>query len=163
ASALEPVCPGLHSDITQIVRAMPNPTRKARELVDAFVSRIAPGAVKSAIIDDYHLLAIDPASAAFLEDLCVRLDVRQLVAARQRPGWATARSRMYGEVLELAAVDLALTADETADVLRDATPALRNLLTSEAEGWPALIGLATLPNAPRAAPRGKIHSTLFRF
>ena len=163
AAALEPVCPGLVDEITQVVRAMPNPTRKARQLVDAFASRVRPDTVESAIIDDYHLVPSGSGAARFLDDFCDQLIPRRLVAARERPSWATTRGELYGEFLHIGPSDLALNAEEAADVLSDASAVFSNRLTIQARGWPAVISLAAAARTRQETPRHAMSTTLFDF
>ena len=74
------------------------------------------------------------------------------LASRSRPSWATARSAIYGELLELGPDDLALTDRGERDVLVDAPVAFRDELLAQANGWPAVIGLAALARSPRQTP-----------
>lgn len=96
------------------------------------------------VIDDYQLLAgVDPAEE-LIERLAFSSDAKWLIATRARPRWASQRRRLYGEIHEIGTTDLALTHDETLEVVRlgggDAKRA--EGLVELAEGWPAVIGLA---------------------
>jgi ATP/maltotriose-dependent transcriptional regulator MalT len=99
----------------------------------------------------------------FVYDLCDRLEARLIVASRVRPIWATARRELYGDRLELGSAELALSADESAELLSSATPALRETLLIRARGWPAVIGIASVRNSTRRAPGEAVTTTLFRF
>jgi ATP/maltotriose-dependent transcriptional regulator MalT len=80
-----------------------------------------------------------------------------------RPSWATARAAIYGDLLELGPDELGLTPEEGADVLVDAPLAFREEFLAQANGWPAVIGLAALARSPRRTPDDAVSSTLFRF
>jgi len=67
-----------------------------------------------------------------------------LVTARRRPKWASARRILYGEITEIDRGQLAMTTDEAALVLDGRTTEQVHALVQQAEGWPALIGLAAL-------------------
>src|SRR5438876_1184595 len=90
-------------------------------------------------IEDYHLLA--ESVDADVERLLSLTPLRLLVTTRRRPGWATARRVLYGNVVELGREELALTPGETSALVGACVPGLRELVSS-AEGWPAVVALA---------------------
>ena len=55
---------------------------------------------------------------SFVDWLLSLTPVRLLVTTRRRPGWATARRVLYGEVTEIGRDDLAMTREEAAGVLK---------------------------------------------
>jgi DNA-binding CsgD family transcriptional regulator len=91
-------------------------------------------------IDDYQLVAADSRADAFVEALIGSTPVRLVVTARARPPWASASAALYGEHFELGAEELAMTAEETAEVGVDPA-ALKG-----SGGWPALVGLSSAAN-----------------
>jgi LuxR family maltose regulon positive regulatory protein len=109
-------------------------------------------------IEDYHLLdGIDSA----VERLLGHTSRRLLVTTRRRPAWATARRVLYGDVAELGRDELALTAGETAALVGECPPALRELVES-AEGWPAVVALAARAAEQRIPPE-RVADTLSRY
>ncbi len=72
--------------------------------------------------------------------------VNALMCTRQRPAWITARDLLYGHALEIGRNSLAMTHEEAAAVMPDiaATPGVVAL----ADGWPAVVGLASLMPEP---------------
>src|SRR5205823_3588856 len=59
--------------------------------------------------------------------------------------------------------DLALTPDESSEVLGPANTRRRSKLLVQARGWPAVIGLAALARETSEAPSDAVSTTLFRF
>ena len=115
------------------------------------------------MIDDYHFIGLNSVADEFVHELCNRGEVRLLVASRVRPAWATARAEVYGRLVELGPGELALTAEESDDVLSDAPATFRKEFLAQANGWPAVIGLAALAKPQRRAPIDAVSSSLFRF
>jgi LuxR family maltose regulon positive regulatory protein len=117
----------------------------------AVLAQVSDPATYWIVLDDYHLLTANPAA----EELVSRLErsgkFRLLITSRERPSWATSRRRVYMEILELRAADLAFDEAETSQLL---PPDRRTLtLRKQARGWPAVIGLAAhaeLADAPLA-------------
>jgi LuxR family maltose regulon positive regulatory protein len=97
-------------------------------------------------IDDYQwFTAQEERVLEFLVEEVPSLNV--LITSRRRPAWVTARRLLYGEVYEIARAALAMDPDEANEVLeRMDRPAARGLLAL-ADGWPAIIGLASFAEA----------------
>src|SRR4029079_19683571 len=113
AAALEPACPGLRE---QVLVALSYPSRRLTELIAAFTTRLGR-TIGPVVIDDYHLIASNPTAETFIREVCGHIPSSVLIGSRSRPSWATARSSIYGELLELDAEELALTPDETEAVM----------------------------------------------
>jgi len=100
------------------------------------------------VIDEYQHLAAEPAAESFIDTFASHADVPLLVTSRVRPDWATAKHLLYGEVAEFGRNVLAMTHEEAAL----AAPQQENHavagLVALAEGWPAVIGLASLVQSP---------------
>jgi LuxR family maltose regulon positive regulatory protein len=95
------------------------------------------------VIDDYQLLCESEAAESFVETLVAEMSIPFLILSRERPSWVNAKKLLYGEANEFGRTTLAMTHEEAAAVLpgaRDEMPGLVSL----AEGWPAVIGLASL-------------------
>ncbi|MEX2211756.1 MAG: LuxR C-terminal-related transcriptional regulator [Gaiellaceae bacterium] len=113
-------------------------------------------------IDDYHLAMESEASETFAEELIVRCPVRLLVTSRARPAWATARKMLYGEILEVGRSVLALTHEEAEAVMSDRKREEVAGLMSLTEGWPAVIGLASLSDEP-VISEAQLPDTLYEY
>jgi LuxR family maltose regulon positive regulatory protein len=116
------------------------------------------------VIDDYHHLIGEPAAESFIEALVARADIPILITSRTRPSWASAKSLLYGEVAEFGRNVLAMTHEEAAlAVPRDNEPGALAGLVALAEGWPAVIGLASLVQAPVHLSGGEMPDALHSY
>lgn len=95
------------------------------------------------VIDDAQYLV---EAGDFIESVVRQAPINVLLCTRQRPAWIAARDLLYGDVLEIGRHTLAMTHDEAAEVLRDTTAS--SGVVALAEGWPAVVGLASLALAP---------------
>jgi LuxR family transcriptional regulator, maltose regulon positive regulatory protein len=92
-------------------------------------------------IDDYQWLTSD---AETVVDRLIRIPtLRLLVTSRVRPLWATPRKLLYGEVYELGQNALAMSTEEANEVLERLELDAARGLVALANGWPAVIGLAS--------------------
>src|SRR5262249_33826020 len=140
-----------------------HPARQLNVLIDAFANRMPDGDVFAVAFDDYHVIATSPLAERFIHDLFVSLPARLVVCSRVRPSWVTARSQVYGEVCELGPELLALSSDETTAVLKGIDARVTAHLLAQANGWPAVIGLAAAAEPMRGARGVNLSTTLFRF
>ena len=100
------------------------------------------------VIDDYQHLADEPPAEWFVDAVVAKGNIPLLVTSRVRPAWATAKHLLYGEVAEFGRNVLAMTHEEAARAVpTDKAGALAGLVAL-AEGWPAVIGLASLVQSP---------------
>ena len=74
-----------------------------------------------------------------------------LIASRSRPSWVAGRHILYGEVLEITQTALAMSVDEVEEVFGGRHAELTPGLLAIADGWPAVIGLASVADATPAA------------
>jgi LuxR family maltose regulon positive regulatory protein len=95
-------------------------------------------------IDDYEHIARSEAAEDYIRQLLDTLNMRLLVASRVDPIWATPRALLYGEINGIDRADLAMRRTETRSVLRAVPESSVSEIFELAEGWPALIGLASL-------------------
>ncbi len=84
---------------------------------------------------------------AFVHALVSASPVQFLVASRVRPSWVTTKDRLYGEALEVSQTALAMDTKEAADVLVERSEDSASGLVALANGWPAVIGLASVSSA----------------
>lgn len=131
---------GARSFVSSYIKAHSNPQRIARELALIVAEHLRKNRLQWVILDDYHEVSTESEVESFLEVLNAEAGCRFLIASRLRPSWATARLAVYGDVVEINRSSLALSTEESKAVLgRD--PALA-YVANQAEGWPALVGLA---------------------
>jgi ATP/maltotriose-dependent transcriptional regulator MalT len=109
-------------------------------------------------------LVVDSAPVEEFMDWLLTLTptLQVLVTARRRPKWASARRILYGEIFELDRGQLAMTTEEAALVLDGRSTEEVQALVQQAEGWPALIGLAAL-SATHELPTERVSEALYRY
>src|ERR671924_234335 len=78
-------------------------------------------------IDDYQFAMDSAAAEQFVDTLATDAPLRLLVTTRRRPTWASARRRLYGEVVEF------VFGEETAQLILDYSLRL-GIVMSEAAG-----------------------------
>jgi DNA-binding CsgD family transcriptional regulator len=164
ADVIAGLVPGAGERLRQRLRVADTPERAARPLAELLAEDIADwpkGALL--VVDDYHLVA----DSAPVEDFCDWLltlapQFRVLVTSRRRPRWASARRILYGEITEIGRDQLAMNAEEAGRVLEDRSTESVRALVAQAEGWPALIGLAAL-TASREIPEERVSEALYRY
>ena len=111
-------------------------------------------------VDDYHYAVESAAAEEFFERLRDGSGVSILMTSRRKPGWATARRRLYGEIAEFDRTLLAMSDHEALEVL--ANVALAPNLLRRASGWPAVIGLAAL-TGEAATPAETLPNMLYAY
>jgi LuxR family maltose regulon positive regulatory protein len=163
AEAVAPVVPGAGERVRQRLRVGDATERLARPLAELLAEDLeawpAGGIV---VLDDYHFLAESTPVEDFVDWLLTLVPIRMLVTSRRRPGWATARRFLHGEVIEFGRDQLAMTDEEAGRVLEGRSTEAVRALVRQAEGWPALIGLASL-SADLEFPTEKVSESLFRY
>jgi ATP/maltotriose-dependent transcriptional regulator MalT len=146
--------------IGEYMRARSNPQRAAREIAGVLAQRVQDAPVQWLVIDDYHELAVSPEVDEMVAILRERVTARMLIASRVRPSWATTKDVVYGEIEEIGPAELALTPEETTQVL-GRRPDLEPLIR-QAQGWPAVLALAANLD-PGASREGRVPTTLHRY
>ena len=96
------------------------------------------------VIDDYHHIMASDVAEDFVCALLEQTALNVLATTRARPSWVTARRVIYGEILELDETSLRMTEDECASVLHASESSANADLVAAIDGWPALIGIASL-------------------
>jgi LuxR family transcriptional regulator, maltose regulon positive regulatory protein len=156
--------PGAGERLKQRLRIADTPERAARPLAELLAEDLA-GWPEDAllVLDDYHLVA-DSAPVEDFFDWLLTLapQLRVLVTSRRRPRWASARRILYGEIAEIGRDQLAMTAEEAGRVLKDRSSGSVRALVAQAEGWPAIIGLAAL-TASDEIPSERVSDALYRY
>ena len=164
ADVVAPLVPGAGERLKQRLRVADTPERAARPLAEILSEDLAAwpsGALL--IIDDYHLVTNSEPVEEFMDWLLILTPgLHVLVTTRSRPKWASARRVLYGEVSEIDRGQLAMTTDEAALVLEGRSSEDVQALVEQAEGWPALIGLAAL-SAKHEIPTERVSEALYRY
>jgi LuxR family transcriptional regulator, maltose regulon positive regulatory protein len=161
--AVRPVVPDAGERVLQRLRVGDAADRLARPLAELLAEDLetwpAGGFV---VLDDYHLLAESAPVEDFLDWLLTLAPIRVLVTTRRRPKWATARRFLYGEAFEIGRDHLAMTDEEATRVLEGRSTESVRALVRQADGWPAVIGLAAL-SADLAFPEERASESLYRY
>jgi LuxR family maltose regulon positive regulatory protein len=163
ADAVAPVVPGAGERVHRRLRVGDATERIARPLAELLAEDLEPWPDGGIIVlDDYHLMAESAPVEDFLDWLLTLAPIRVLVTTRRRPGWATARRFLYGEAVEIGRDALAMTNEEASRVLEGRSTEMVRALVRQAEGWPAVIGLAAL-SADLAFPEERASESLYRY
>jgi ATP/maltotriose-dependent transcriptional regulator MalT len=164
ADVITPLVPGVGDRLKQRLRVADTPERAARPLAEILSEDLAewpPDALL--IVDDYHLVVDSTPVEEFMDWLLTLTpSLHVLVTARRRPKWASARRVLYGEITEIDRTQLAMTTEEAALVLEGRSTEEVRALVQQAEGWPALIGLAAL-SAKHEIPTERVSEALYRY
>lgn len=115
------------------------------------------------VLDQYHEIAGARDAERFIETLVSASPIQALIATRQRPSWVTTRALLYGDVLELNQVALAMDSSEAAEVLGDEGAGAASGLVALAGGWPAVIGMAAVSSADLTGDWVEVPEALYRF
>jgi len=163
ADVVEPIVPGAGDRVRQRLRVGDATERLSRPLAELLAEDLEPWPEDGILVlDDYHLMAESDPVEDFLDWLLMLAPIRVLVTTRRRPSWATARRFLYDEAVELGRDQLAMTDDEAGRVLSGRSTQSVRALVRQAEGWPALIGLAAL-SSDLEFPTEKVSESLFRY
>ncbi len=114
------------------------------------------------VLDEYQEVARAPEAERFVAALVAEAPLQLLIASRQRPAWVTSRWILYGEVLELNQTALAMDSHEAAEVLAGRSTPSASGLVALANGWPAVIGLASV-SAAEIEGEEEVPESLYRF
>ena len=160
ARAGDPDEGGASAYVGTYLRAHANPQRIASEVARVVVKRLLARRIQWVVIDDYHEISAESCAEQFVEVLNRELDCRFLIASRLRPSWATARLEVYGDVAEVDRGELAMSRQESRQIL-GAHPNFEHIV-AQAEGWPAVVGLvSSARGVPLPGPRlssGVLHT-----
>ena len=163
ADAASAITESDQSSLDELLHVSRDPEQEVEVLAD-FVSQCFSTAPSDAwlAIDDYHLLMESPAAEAFVAALPLEAPVKLLITTRRRPTWTTARRIMYREIYEIDRNELAMDADEAGKVLHQPSRASAPGLVALADGWPAVIGMASLTSYS-VAPKHTLSDALYDF
>jgi ATP/maltotriose-dependent transcriptional regulator MalT len=129
----------------------------ATEVAGVVARKLRAARTQWVLVDDYHEISSESPAERFVEVINQQLDCRFLIASRLRPTWATARLAIYGDVAEIGRRELSMSREESRQVI-GTRPDLEHVV-AQAEGWPAVIGLAASARGVRI-PDPQLSSSL---
>lgn len=164
ADVMAPLVPGAGHRLRQRLRVSEPPADAVRPVAELLADDLSDWPDGSwLVIDDYHLLADSTPVEEFMDWLLMLAPrLRVLATSRRRPAWATARRILYGEVTEITADQLAMTTDEAVRLLDGHSTEAARALVAQADGWPALLGLAALCSSAEV-PTERVSDELYRY
>jgi ATP/maltotriose-dependent transcriptional regulator MalT len=163
ARAAAELFPGCDGRLREHLRAVPNPGEHVDVLAEILGEELAGWTGREwLVLDEYQELAAAPEAERFVAELVRACPLRILIASRQRPAWVSARDILYGDVLELNQVTLAMDTREAAEVLSDRSSRSASGLVALANGWPAVIALAGV-SAAEIEVDEEVPESLYRF
>jgi DNA-binding CsgD family transcriptional regulator len=164
ARSATPLIEGCDHRLREHLRALPAPAENVETLAEILGEDLAAWPSSGwLVIDDYHEIAQEPRAEDFIAALVQVSFIQFLIATRVRPSWISTKGLLYGEALELSQTSLAMDNREAADVLVDRSGASASGLVSLANGWPAVIGLASVSSAEVDADAEPVPESLYNF
>jgi ATP/maltotriose-dependent transcriptional regulator MalT len=158
------VVAGCDHRLREHLRALPAPAENVQTLAEILGEDLAAWPANAwLVVDDYHEIAEEPRAEDFIGALVESSAVQFLIASRVRPSWISSKGILYGEALELNQTSLAMDNREAADVLVGRSGASASGLVSLANGWPAVIGLASVSSAEIEADAQPVPESLYHF
>jgi LuxR family transcriptional regulator, maltose regulon positive regulatory protein len=151
---------GAEKFVREYVRAQGNPQRSGRRLGAALADQLTQSSCEWLIVDDYHEVGGATGVEELVEGLQAASGCHLVVASRTRPTWASSRRIVYGELAEVTRDALAMTADESAELLGRRSE--RTELARRAQGWPAVLALAAAAEDV-SPPSAVLPSALHRY
>jgi DNA-binding NarL/FixJ family response regulator len=146
------------------MRALPAPADNVETLAEILGEDLAEWPEHAwLVLDDYHEVAQEPRAEDFVAALLAQSPVQFLIASRVRPAWVSTKDLLYGETLELTQTVLAMDDREAAELLVDRSARSASGLVSLANGWPAVIGLASVSSADFDAAADAVPESLYRY
>ena len=164
AAVVSTILPGAGERMLTRLSVSTNPEAEAALLAGLLAREMATWPADTRlVIDDYQALAVSAACGCFVETLVHETPLRLLIASRNRPGWASSRLRLYGELFEIGREELQMTPEEALDVLAPvADEERRAQLVELCHGWPAVLGLAARARGP-SPPQDVLQDGLYDY
>jgi LuxR family transcriptional regulator, maltose regulon positive regulatory protein len=157
------VVPGCDERLRAHLRALPAPAENVEVLAEILGEDLETWPSDAwLVLDEYEHLSGTPDAERFASDLVALSPIQLMVATRQRPAWVTPRTVLYGQVLELNQTQLAMDSIEASEVLSGRSAESAAGLVELANGWPAVIGLASVSTA-EVEGMGEVPESLYEF
>jgi LuxR family transcriptional regulator, maltose regulon positive regulatory protein len=158
------VIAGCDHRLREHMRALPAPAENVETLAEILGEDLEAWPANAwLVIDDYHEIAEEPRAEEFVAALAAASSIQFLIASRVRPSWVSTKGLLYGDAFELNQASLAMDNQEAADVLVGRSDASASGLVSIANGWPAVIGLASVSSAELEADAEPVPASLYRY
>jgi LuxR family maltose regulon positive regulatory protein len=163
ASSAAAVAPNAGAQLRGRLKTSVDPASQAESLARDLAADLAswPNGARL-VIDDYQFVMEGTGTERFVQTLVAETRLPFLIVGRTRPTWITAKKLLYGEVTELGRSALAMTHDEAAEALSQSHDQMPGLVAL-ADGWPAVIGLASFLPTPLAATATEVPATLHEY
>src|SRR5262245_14864095 len=146
--AVAAVVPGSGAALTERLPVTRRPEEEAHVLAEMLAGDLGSWPPEAWLVfDDYQMIAGTVPAERFVECLLLEAPLNVLLMTRQRPSWASARRILYGDVFALDRGDLAMTDDEAHELLVGLGSGATELI-EVAQGWPAVLGLASMASVP---------------
>jgi DNA-binding CsgD family transcriptional regulator len=146
------------------MRALPAPADNVETLAEILGEDLGAWPSNTwLVIDDYHEVAQEPRAEDFVKALVAASSAQFLIASRVRPSWISTKDLMYGDAFEVNQAALAMDNREAADVLVGRSARSASGLVLLANGWPAVIGLASVSSAEIEDEADQVPESLYRF
>jgi ATP/maltotriose-dependent transcriptional regulator MalT/DNA-binding SARP family transcriptional activator len=154
AAALTDRVPGYPPAVRATVERARGPGAAGAEHAEALAALLCDAVREHArghvvlVLDDLEIVAPDTPAARLVEGLCRQApaNLHLVLAGRVEPPFRIDRLRVYGDLVELTAADLAFTAAQTAEILAGtagpAAAAHAGAVHRATGGWPAAVRLA---------------------
>jgi LuxR family maltose regulon positive regulatory protein len=163
ARAATEIVPECDLRLREHLRALPAPAEHVDVLAELLGEDLQGWPTDAwLVLDDYQEVAGSEDAEKFIEELVAASPIQLLIASRQRPSWITTRRILYGEILELNQTELAMDGHEAAEVLTERNAASASGLVALANGWPAVIGLASV-SAAEIDDHDSVPESLYQF
>jgi ATP/maltotriose-dependent transcriptional regulator MalT len=155
---------GCDDRLHEHLRLFPDPAEDAGVLAEILAEDVGVWPEDSwLVIDDYHEIAQEPIAERFVEELVSASSIRLLIATRQRPSWVSTKMILYGDALELGQLALAMDSKEASSVMAGRSAPSASGIVSLANGWPAVIGLASVSSAEPRPDVEQMPESLYRY
>jgi LuxR family transcriptional regulator, maltose regulon positive regulatory protein len=165
AHAAQDVLKGSGARLQEHLRTSHSPNSEVLHIADILVDDLAGWPADLwMVIDDYQHLAHEQNAEKLIDAVVARGTIPLFVTSRIRPSWVSAKRLLYGEVAEFGRNILAMTHEEaTRAVPRKTDASVLAGLMALAEGWPAVIGLASLVQSPKLLVGDEIPEALHSY
>ncbi len=163
ARASTALVPGCDGRLREHLRALPAPAENVDVLAEILGEDLEHWPADAwLVIDEYEEIVGAEDAERFVESLIGASPIQLVVTSRLRPGWSTEKAILYGEVAEIGQDDLAMDDREAAEVLAGRSSPSTSGLLAVANGWPAVIGLASVTPS-EVGQLDEVPETLYRY